>query len=145
MHSFHDKYVLGEKLGEGQHAIVFKCYQRATVKPSSDGCTPLPARDIPTSDYLPTPFAVKIVRDDDSEKIDAHEREFSILKKLDHRNVVRAVESFSDKFKHKFYQVMEFINGQEILDEIAESGGYTEQAAQGYYRQILEAISYLHQ
>lgn len=85
------------------------------------------------------------MRDDDSEKIDAHEREFSILKKLDHRNVVRAVESFSDKFKHKFYQVMEFINGQEILDEIAESGGYTEQAAQGYYRQILEAISYLHQ
>lgn len=27
-HSFHDSYVLGDKLGEGQHAIVTKCYKR---------------------------------------------------------------------------------------------------------------------
>ena len=43
MHSFHDVYVIGDKLGEGQHAAVYKCYKR--IKPrSADECTPLLAR-----------------------------------------------------------------------------------------------------
>lgn len=38
-YSFHDEYVLGDCLGEGQHAAVFKCYPR--IKPRDDReCTP---------------------------------------------------------------------------------------------------------
>lgn len=40
---------------------------------------------------------------------------------------------------------MEYVEGQEILDEIAESGGYSEEVAQFLYRQVLEGISYLHE
>ena len=40
-----------------------------------------------------------------------------------------AVEIFNDEFRHEVYQVMEYVEGQEILDEIAESGGYSEEVA----------------
>lgn len=74
--------------------------------------------------YLPKKYAVKIVRDDDKEKIMAHEREFEILSKLSHKNVVRSIEMFHDDFRSIIYQVLEFIDGSEILDEIACSGAY---------------------
>jgi serine/threonine-protein kinase HSL1, negative regulator of Swe1 kinase len=40
---------------------------------------------------------------------------------------------------------MEFIEGQEILLEIADSGAYSEDHAQTLYRQVLEGIEYLHE
>lgn len=67
--SFHEKYVLGDKLGEGQHASVYKCYQRVTA--TKQTCTPLPKNELLESEYLPETYAVKIVRDDDCEKISA--------------------------------------------------------------------------
>lgn len=62
-----------------------------------------------------------------------------------HKNVVRSIEMFKDQFKSVIYQVIEFIDGSEILDEIAHSGAYDEQTAQKLYKQILEGISYLHE
>lgn len=59
------------------------------------------------------------MRDDDQEKIIAHQREFEILSKLKHPNVVGAIELFTNEFKHEVFQVIEYIEGQEILDEIA--------------------------
>jgi len=113
-------------LGEGQHASVYKCYKRKHPR-SSEECTPLLARQLKEDQYLSDEiFAVKIVRDDDQEKILAHKKEFEILLKLNHSNVVRAVEIFSNEFKNEVYQVMEYIEGQEILDEIAISGAYSE-------------------
>lgn len=38
--SFHSKYVIGMKLGEGQHASVSICYERAVPR-STEECTPL--------------------------------------------------------------------------------------------------------
>jgi calcium-dependent protein kinase len=93
---------------------------------------------------LPQPFAVKLVRDDDIEKMIAHKKEFEILQTLDHPNVVKAVEIFEDDFKHTVFQVMEYIEGQEIMDEIAESSGFTEEVVQSLYKQVLEGIAYLH-
>ena len=43
------------------------------------------------------------MRDDDSEKMIAHEREFEILQTLNHKNVVRAVELFINQFKHEIF------------------------------------------
>jgi serine/threonine protein kinase len=133
-HSFHDSYVLGEKLGEGQHASVYKCFKR--VKPrSANECTPLLAKQLNNDDYVTDePYAVKIVRDDDIEKIIAHEREFEILLPLNHINIVRAKEIFRNEFKNEVFQVMEYIEGQEILDEIAQSGAYTKSEAQRLYK-----------
>jgi hypothetical protein len=90
-------------LGEGQHAAVYKCFKRKHPR-SADECTPLLARQIDLNDYLPDQvFAVKIVRDDDLEKIIAHKKEFDILLKLNHNNVVKAKEIFSNEFKNEVY------------------------------------------
>ena len=40
---------------------------------------------------------------------------------------------------------MEFIEGNEILDQITEIGAYTERDAQYIFRQVIEAIKYLHE
>lgn len=40
------------------------------------------------------PFAVKVVREDDEEKILAHKTEFTIMEKLNHPNIVKAYEIF---------------------------------------------------
>ena len=46
-------------------------------------------------------FAVKVTRDDDQEKLKAHEEEFKILGRLDHPNVVKGIEIFRDDFKNE--------------------------------------------
>jgi len=85
------------------HAAVYKCFKR--LKPRSSGeTTPLPASKLKAGEeFEPTPYAVKIVRDDDEEKIIAHRREFEILKLLTHPNVVGAREIFEDDFKKEVY------------------------------------------
>ncbi len=57
--------MVGDKLGEGQHAAVYKCFKRTQPR-SVDECTPLLARQLDAADYDANQiFAVKIVRDDD--------------------------------------------------------------------------------
>ena len=48
-------------------------------------------------------YAVKVVRDNDQEKLRAHENEFKILSRLKHKNIVGAVEIFKDYFKNEVY------------------------------------------
>ena len=63
---------LGAWLGEGQHASVYKCYKRTKARESDECSTPLCAEKLKLSEYDPQPYAVKIVRDNDKEKIMAH-------------------------------------------------------------------------
>jgi serine/threonine protein kinase len=109
-----------------------------------DSATSNRADQIKPNDFSEKAFAVKIVRDDDPEKIFAHKKEFDILMKLQHPQIIRAIEIFSDEFKNQVYQVMEFIEGQEILDEIAETTSYDEAMAQSLFKKVLEGILYLH-
>ncbi len=51
-------------------------------------------------DYSDVTLAVKIVRDDDLEKITAHKKEFDILLNLSHPQIIKAVEIFCDEFKN---------------------------------------------
>ena len=66
-----------------------------------------------------TPFAVKISRADDEERKDAHRQEFEMTSTLKHKNIVQSIEMFDDEFKGEIYQVMQFIEGMELLDMIA--------------------------
>lgn len=53
IHSFHDKFVLAEKLGEGQHASVFKCFMRKNPRSETECSTPLLASQMQKDEYLP--------------------------------------------------------------------------------------------
>eukprot|EP00927_Polykrikos_kofoidii_P073193 TRINITY_DN69264_c0_g1_i1.p1 TRINITY_DN69264_c0_g1~~TRINITY_DN69264_c0_g1_i1.p1 ORF type:complete len:566 (+),score=114.07 TRINITY_DN69264_c0_g1_i1:117-1700(+) len=72
------------------------------------------------------------------------EREINIAKKLDHPNVVRLFETFQDA--KKVYIVMELCTGKELFDRIVDEApsGFDEMKAATYIRQILAALSYLH-
>jgi serine/threonine protein kinase len=52
------------------------------------------------------------------------------MKKLDHINIVKAVELFHDKFSNSVYTVLEFVDGKEILDDLVNNGvPYSEENA----------------
>lgn len=115
--TFKAKYCLGKELGQGMHAQVFECFLNTDLEKK-------------------TPFAVKISRESDEEKKMAHEKEFEILSKLKHRNIVKSIEFFDDEFKGEIFQVMELIDGEEVLDNIAQQpeGKYTEEVAKEMFK-----------
>lgn len=60
---------------QGMHASVFKCYHI-------------------TDENKKKPLAVKVMREDDEEKLQAAKKEFEITKRLNHKNIVKSIELF---------------------------------------------------
>jgi len=116
-----DHYILGDELGTGGFSIVVE----ATSK--TDG----------------EKYAVKIIdKSMIKEDIKLLKREIDIMKKVDHKNILKLHEIYEDDTK--VYIVMELINGSELFDRIVDKGFYSERNAQVVVRQILEAVNYLH-
>lgn len=70
------------------------------------------------------------------------ERELSILKGVDHPNIIKFVETYQDK--EFFHIVMEFCNGGELFDRIIHKGKYAETDAATIIKKLLSAITHLH-
>ena len=85
--------------------------------------------------------AIKIIRKKEYEG-KKYEREFQILKELNHPNVLKYYGSY--EHKRKVYLVTEYCPGRELLTEIRQSGKMTERKAQNYFREIIEALCYIH-
>ena len=66
------------------------------------------------------PFAVKVSREADDEKRMAHRKEFEITKTLSHPNIVKSIEFFDNGPLDEIHQVMDFVDGLEVLDAIIE-------------------------
>jgi serine/threonine protein kinase len=90
-------YELGEKIGEGMHSSVYKCFK---------------ANDFQQK----CPFAVKITREDDEEKKLAHRNEYRLTSGLTHPNVVASHDFFENEFTSEIHLVMPFINGTELSE-----------------------------
>lgn len=71
------------------------------------------------------------------------ENEIKVLRRIKHDNVV-ALEDFYETRTH-YYLVMQLVSGGELFDRILDRGVYTEKDASGVIKQVLEAVSYLHQ
>uniref|UniRef100_A0A671NGL6 Calcium/calmodulin-dependent protein kinase type 1D-like n=1 Tax=Sinocyclocheilus anshuiensis TaxID=1608454 RepID=A0A671NGL6_9TELE len=71
------------------------------------------------------------------------ENEIKVLKRIKHDNVV-GLEDFYETRTH-YYLVMELVSGGELFDRILDRGVYTEKDASHVIKQVLEAVSYLHQ
>jgi serine/threonine protein kinase len=98
---FEKKYDQGEKLGEGAHAVVYKCTLKESITQEKQV------------------FAVKIARSDEQEILEAHEKEFDIINQCNHKNVIHGIEKFKDDFRKEVCQVMDFIPGTEIMEHIS--------------------------
>jgi len=89
--------------------------------------------------------AVKVLRkahmDEDEKRMFFNE--ISILKDLDHPNILKMYEFFEDD--KRYYIVTDICKGGELFDEIVARGKFSERDASMLMKQVLSCINYCHQ
>ena len=117
-------YLIQELLGSGTFA---KCYK---------------AMHIPTKERV----AIKVI---DKELLYADEinkkrllSEIAVLKKIRHKNIIKLYEIMETP--SLIYLVMEYCNSGELFDYIVCKDKLNENQARAFYKNIIEALSYLH-
>lgn len=120
---FADIYRIGKVIGTGAYGEVRICFHRDTN----------------------TKRAVKIIRKDliTSQSIRANlDKEISILKSLDHPNIIKIFEYFEEI--KRLYIVMEFCKGGELFAEIVKRKYLSEIHAAHIMQQLFGTLEYLH-
>ncbi|PAV63193.1 hypothetical protein WR25_06870 [Diploscapter pachys] len=79
----------------------------------------------------------------DEENLQKIEREISILKTLDHPNIVKLYEII--RSERYIYIVTEYCGGGELYEYLIERGRVTEVEARRFFSEIVSAIDYLHE
>ncbi|CAN8012237.1 unnamed protein product, partial [Ixodes pacificus] len=114
-------YSLCELLGDGNFAQVFQCVHRDTG----------------------VEYALKVI---DKDKCKGKEQmianEVAILRRVQHRNIVRLVEEFD--FDSELYLVMELVKGGDLFDAIAAASKFPEAEAGRLVWHLAGALAYLH-
>ncbi|XP_016428085.1 death-associated protein kinase 1-like [Sinocyclocheilus rhinocerous] len=121
-----DYYEIGDELGSGQFAVVKKCRHKSTG----------------------VEYAAKFIKKRRSKssrrgvsKNDI-EREVSILKEIQHPNVITLHNVFENK--NEVILILELVAGGELFDFLAEKESLSEEEATEFLKQILDGVSYLH-
>lgn len=121
---YKDFIIKNEVIGQGAFATVKKVIERSTGKS----------------------YAVKIINRrkalKNGESMEGVNRELSILRQLDHPNIVY-LKSFYEDIDN-YYLVMEYVPGGDLMDFVAANGAIGEDATQVITKQILEGINYVH-
>ncbi|XP_013778800.1 serine/threonine-protein kinase H1 homolog [Limulus polyphemus] len=86
------------------------------------------------------PYAIKLIETPKGKE--AFEAELSVLRRVNHPNVIRLIEVFESN--DKIYMVMELATGGNLLDRIEAHGYFTESDAARVLQMILCGASYLH-
>lgn len=68
--------------------------------------------------------------------------EVSILKRLDHPNIIKIFECYKDKTS--CYLVTEMCGGGELFEKIKSLRNFSEKMAANYMKQVLSAVAYMH-
>uniref|UniRef100_A0A8C9M453 Death-associated protein kinase 1 n=1 Tax=Panthera tigris altaica TaxID=74533 RepID=A0A8C9M453_PANTA len=121
-----DYYDTGEELGSGQFAVVKKCREKSTglqyaAKFIKKRRTKSSRRGVSREDI---------------------EREVSILKEIQHPNVITLHEVYENKTD--VILILELVAGGELFDFLAEKESLTEEEATEFLKQILNGVYYLH-
>ncbi|OTA03253.1 Calcium/calmodulin-dependent protein kinase [Trichoderma parareesei] len=69
--------------------------------------------------------------------------ELNLLQRLKHPHIVKFVDWFESR--DKFYIVTQLATGGELFDRICDQGKFTEKDASQTIKQVLDAVTYLHQ
>lgn len=118
----HGKYELGRHLGHGTFAKVYH------------------ARNIQTGKSV----AMKVVGKEKVIKVGMMEqvkREISVMKMVQHQNIVKLDEVMASKTK--IYFAMELVRGGELFEKIAK-GKLKEDVARNYFHQLISAVDFCH-
>lgn len=90
-------------------------------------------------------FAIKVINKDsyDVREMQFIMREVKIMMKIAHDNIVSTYDIF-DSMKH-LHLVIEYMEGGELFDIIADKGHLSEQYASQVVREIIKGVDYLHE
>uniref|UniRef100_A0A7S4QMT2 Calcium-dependent protein kinase 1 n=1 Tax=Alexandrium monilatum TaxID=311494 RepID=A0A7S4QMT2_9DINO len=110
-----------KKLGEGSYGSVVKATSKSTQAIR----------------------AVKSISKTNMKNIERFKQEISIMKQMDHPNIIKLYETFEDK--RNIYLVLELCVGGELFDRIIEVGHFNEGKAATIMQQIVRAIFYMHE
>ena len=81
----------------------------------------------------------RIIEKDDLTRI---KREFELLSKFDHPNIILIAEIFETQ--ERYYSVMEYCEGGELFNYIVKKGNLTEEEASFFFYQLICGLEYLH-
>jgi calcium/calmodulin-dependent protein kinase I len=117
-----DTYKIERTIGKGSFATVRKCKNRAT------------------NEY----FAVKILSKRKMAEEDKASlmQEITIMKQIDHPNIVKMVDFFEDEGHYCI--VMEMMQGGELFEQILNREQFSESEAREAIKAIIDAINYCH-
>ena len=101
------------KIGEGSNSSVYSTQFQNTLEP----------------------LAIKI-----SKKNSTYENEKKILMALNHKGIVKLIDSFQEGSK----QILVLEYGKDLFEHIMENGKFTEKDAKKQFKPIFEAVQYLH-
>lgn len=119
--SFEAQYRLDEQIGKGGFAIVKIAYSRQND----------------------SKVAVKLLKSqENASDVEAFEREYRLLKSLNHPHIVTVYGFFRDP--EKICIVLEYLEGGELFDRIVEKKVYTEGMARHAFQMMLLAVCHLH-
>lgn len=71
-------------------------------------------------------------------------REVSIMKMLDHPNIVKLIEVIDDPLTDDFYMVLEYVSGKWGCEGSFPRGGMGESKSRRYLRDVVAGLMYLH-
>lgn len=87
--------------------------------------------------------ACKIMGKSREKDIFRTKKEISILKSLDHPNIVKLFETFEDK--KQIYIITELCAGGELFEEICKVGNFREREAAILMKQMIHGVAYMHE
>ncbi|KAK2845560.1 hypothetical protein Q7C36_010414 [Tachysurus vachellii] len=121
-----DHYEFGDELGSGQFAVVKKCRKKITGQEYA-------------AKFIKKRRSKSSRRGVSKEDI---EREVSILKQIQHPNVITLHDVFENK--SEVILILELVAGGELFDFLAEKESLSEEEATEFLKQILDGVNYLH-
>lgn len=71
-------------------------------------------------------------------------REVSIMKMLEHPNIVKLIEVIDDPLTDDFYMVLEYVAGKWACEDSYPRGGIGESKSRRYFRDVVAGLMYLH-
>jgi len=105
--TFSGNYIRFEKLGEGMHSSVYKCFS--------------------INDALKeNPLAVKVSLEDDEEKKIAHRNEYELMAKINHPGIVSSKAIFENPLAGEIHIVMELVEGEDLSKQISKGFSLSE-------------------
>lgn len=120
LHNINNDYEFCEEIGRGVHGKVFKCIHKES-------------RMI---------RAIKLVQKSRVADYGTFVTETTLLKDLDHPNIVKIIETF--ECKRICYLILEYCSGGNIFDRILHERNFSEQKAGQIMKSLLSAVRYFH-